>query len=238
MVATSPSPRRITTPRWFDLRLVLGVVLVLAAVALGAALFSRAGDTAPVVTATHDLEVGTVLRPDDLTISRVRLPSGSGDVYLDHVEDAVGKRLGRAVSQGELLPSAALVTAGRRTTITVPLSSGAAPDLRDGERIEIWLSTARCASVVLLDDVTVQDVRTDAGGSFEDGAQGQDVVISVPPALAGRVVAAQAITDAKIRAGVLTGGGDPTTDSTLPPAGSATGGGLPSDLADCAPSDR
>ena len=55
MVATSPSPRRITTPRWFDLRLVLGVVLVLAAVALGAALFSRAGDTAPVVTATHDL---------------------------------------------------------------------------------------------------------------------------------------------------------------------------------------
>ena len=235
MVATSPSPRRVNTPSWLDLRLVLGVVLVLAAVLLGATLLSRAGDTEPVVTVRHDLAVGTVLRSADLSISQVRLPSGSGDVYLDHVDSAVGKKLGRAVSEGELLPSAALVQVGARTTITVPLSAGTAPDLHSGERIEVWLSTARCASVVLLDDVTVQDVRTDTSGSFEDGSNGQDVVISVAPALAGRVIAAQAITDAKIRAGVLSGGTDPTSSSTLPPAAS---GGLPSDLAGCASSDR
>lgn len=235
MVATSPSPRRITTPRWLDLRLVLGVVLVLVAVLLGATLLSRAGDTRPVVTVDHDLAVGTVLRADDLSVRQVRLPSGSGTVYLERVDDAVGKTLGRGVSQGELLPVGALAHAGTRTTVTVPLSAGAAPDLRTGERIEIWLSTARCASVVLLDAVTVQDVRTDTSGAFEDGSNGQDVVVSVSPALAGRVIAAQAIPNAEIRAGVLSGGADPTASSTLP---AADDGGLPSDLAACASGQR
>lgn len=235
MVATSPSPRRINTPSWLDLRLVLGVVLVLAAVLLGATLLSRAGDTEPAVTVTHDLAAGTVLRSSDLTVRQVRLPSGSSAVYLDTIDGAVGKKLGRAVSQGELLPAAALVRVGSRTTITVPLSADAAPDLHSGERIEVWISTARCASVVLLDDVTVQDVRTDTSGSFEDGSNGQDVVLSLAPALASRVVAAQALTDAKIRVGVLSGGAEPTSSPTLPPIGS---GGLPRDLAACASGDR
>lgn len=234
MVAPSPSPRRISTPRWLDLRLVLGVVLVLVAVLLGATLLSRADNTSPVVTVDHDLAAGTVLRPGDLMISRVRLPSNSSRVYLDDVHAAVGKKLSQAVSAGEMLPRAALARAGATTTITIPLSSNSAPDLHAGERIELWLSTQRCASVVLLDDVTVQDVHS-GSGSFDDGGDGQDVVISVRPDLAARVVAAQAISDAQIRAGVLSGG---TGATAQPPVTSTGGTGLPSDLAACAPTSR
>jgi hypothetical protein len=87
--------------------------------------------------------------------------------------------------------------------------------------------------VVVLPDVTVQDVRADSGSSFTSGTGGQDVVISVDPALANRVVAALAIDQAQVRAGVLTGnpGASPASVPALPGAAS---GGLPADLARCA----
>jgi hypothetical protein len=235
MAVPSPEPRRISTPSWLDLRLVLGVVLVLGAVLLGATLVSRAGDTHPTVAATKDLAAGTVLTASDLTIAKVQLPHNGQGVYFSDVKDAIGKKLGRAVSKGELVPSAAVGAVRAETTVTVPFAAGDAPDLRTGQRIEVWVSTATCSSVVLLPDVTVQDVHADTGGSFSSGSQGQDVVISVEPALAGRVIAALAIDQAQIRAGVLVGGQpDPAPTATPTPDPSTAPGRLPGDLAACA----
>jgi hypothetical protein len=126
-------------------------------------------------------------------------------VYVSRLADAVGKTLSRPVGQGELVPVGALSEAAAQTTVTVPLGSGAAPDLRKGERIALWVSTSACTSVVLLPDVTVQAVRTDQGGSFGGGSGEQDVVISVPPRLADRVVQALALDAVQVRAGVLLG---------------------------------
>lgn len=238
----SPEPRRIATPSWLDLRLVLGVVLVLASVVIGATVVSSASHTYATVAATHDLAAETILRSDDLEIAQVQLPGHGKGVYLAKLDDAVGKKLDRAVSSGELVPVAAVAALDPRTTLTVPFASGAAPDLRAGQRIEVWVSTAPCSLVVLLPDVTVQDVRSDAGGSLRTGAGGQDVVINVEPALAGRVIAALAIDQAQIRAGVLVGGSPASRPSpggssspSSPPSDAAVGpGGLPADLAACA----
>lgn len=242
MDPSSPEPRRISTPSWLDLRLVLGLVLVLASVVIGATLVSRASDTRAAVTATRDLAAGTILRRDDLSVTQVKVDNEK--VYLGKVEDAVGKTLGRAVSAHELVPAAAVARIAALTKLIVPLAAGAAPTLHDGERIEVWLSSASCASVVLLPDVTVQEVRTDTSGSFTNGTGGQDVVLSVPQTQAGRVVAALAIDGAQIRAGVLIGR-SPVAPGTLPvpssPAASAApsgstppAGALPPDLAGCA----
>ncbi|SHF83804.1 SAF domain-containing protein [Jatrophihabitans endophyticus] len=231
MAEPSPAPRRIGAPRWLDLRLVLGVVLVLASVALGATVVSRAGDTTPSVTARHDLAAGTTLRAQDLEVSQVRLPDDGSARYLDDVDDAVGRTLARPVSRGELLPAAAVTATPARTTLTVTLAAGAAPDLRAGQRIELWLSTPACAFVVLLPDVTVQSVRAGEAGSLADAGTGQDVVIAVAPALAPRVVAAQSIEDAHLRAGVLVGGRPAATRAPVP---SGSGGAtMPADLAAC-----
>jgi hypothetical protein len=204
-VPPSPRPRRIATPSWLDLRLVLGVLLVLVSVLLGARVVAGARHTYPRVAVRHDLAAGTVLTAADLELARVQLPAAGRRRYLAHLSDAVGKRLARPVSAGELLPTAAVADVPAGTTVTVPLAAGAAPQLHKGERVELWVSAPGCASLVLLPEVPVQAVRSDAGGSFGSGSGEQDVVVSVAPELAERVVAALAIEDVHLRAGVVTG---------------------------------
>jgi hypothetical protein len=226
----SPRPRRIATPSWLDLRLILGIALVLGSVLVGAHLVASASRTYLRVTARRDLAPGTLLAAHDLTLARVQLPDQGLGVYLSEVQDAVGKRLARSVSAGELLPAGALAAAAApQTTVTVPLAAGAAPDLDKGQRIEIWVSAPGCSSLVLLRDVTVQNAHADSGAAFGSAGAGQDVVISVPPDVADRVIEALALEDAQLRAGVLVGP-DPDTRGGAAPT-------LP-DLASCVPSGR
>lgn len=204
----SPRPRRISTPRWFDLRLVLGIVLVLTAVLVGALVVARARHTDKQVAVTRDLAAGTRLRSGDVRLIDVQLPDDvrQDAAYLTDPDQAVGRVLNRPLRRGELVPAGVLTaTGGAQTTMSVPLAADAAPALGRGERIVVWLSTRSCPSTVLLPDVTVQDVRTAAAGGFSAAGAGQNVVVSVTPALAQRVVAALAIQDATIRAGVLSG---------------------------------
>ena len=205
------------TPRWLDLRLVLGLVLVLAAVLLGATVLARARHTDQEVAVTHDLAAGTTVQAGDLQVVRVGLDDAArtGHVYLTDESAAVGHVLVRPVSAGELLPAAAVRAAPRRTTVNVPFAADAAPKLTRGERIELWVSTAKCPSVVLLPDVTVQDVTAADEGTFSSGGTGQDAVLSLTPPLAQRVVSALALHDATIRVGVLSGTGGPA-DVALP----------------------
>lgn len=224
----SPRPRRIATPSWLDARLVLGVLLLIGSVFAGAAIVSSARHTYPTVTARHDLAAGTILTAADVGVAQVQLPGRGAGVYPSRIEDVVGKQLSRDVSTGELVPVAALRVLPAQTTVTVPLEYAAAPDLRQGQRIELWVSTPTCSSLVLLPDVTVQAVREDVG-AFGSGTGGQDVVISVPPDLADRVIQALAVDGVRLRAGVLVGPGSER--------GAAAGSPLP-DLTGCASGGR
>jgi hypothetical protein len=200
----SPAPRRLQSPSWLDLRLVLGLLLVAGSIFAGAVVVARAQHTSRVLASTRDLAAGTTLGTGDLSYVSVKLPASNGRRYLDERSDAVGKQLTRAVKRGELVPAAAVRAVPARTTVSVPFAAGAAPSLRSGERIEVWLTTKSCASVVLLADVTVQSVHDARAGSVvSDG--GQDAVLSVAPELADRVMGALASDGATIRAGVLTG---------------------------------
>jgi hypothetical protein len=210
----SPAARRISRPRWLDLRLVFGIVLVLAAVLIGANVVASARHTDKELAVTHDLAAGTTLRAADIEAVDAQLPD-TAHVYVSDRAKAVGKVLGRSLTKGELLPSGALGTPTARTTVNVPFAADAAPKINRGQRIIVWLSTKSCPSVVLLPDVTVQDVRAADAGSFASGGAGQDVVLSVSPDLAKRVAAALAIEDVTIRAGVLTGVA-PAAPTTLP----------------------
>ncbi len=211
---------------------MLGVLLVLASVLVGAKVFAGASHTYPVVAVTRDLSAGTILTTGDVRTDRVQLHDHGRGVYLTSTHDAIGKTLSRPVHRGELLPAGAVVMVGARTTLTVPLASGAAPSLRGGQRIRVWVSTATCASVVLLDDVAVQSVHVDAG-SFGTGSGGQNVVISVDPSQADRVIAALALDGAKLRAGILVGASPVPTDA--PGSGAASSS---PDLAACASPSR
>jgi hypothetical protein len=210
-VQPSPRPRRVSRPRWLDGRLVLGIVLVATSVLLGAKVVGDAHRTRRAVALTRDVAAGTLLSSADLRTVDVALPDGTG--YLDDLNEAVGKVVNRSLGSGELVPAAALGTAPPHTVLTVPLGADAAPPLQAGQRIEIWLSTDSCPSVVLLADVPVQDVRQPSAGGFSaDG--GQDVVLRVPSDQADRVVTALALSGATLRAGVLSG--SPRARASLP----------------------
>ncbi|MEO6204316.1 MAG: SAF domain-containing protein, partial [Mycobacteriales bacterium] len=69
----SPRASRLAAPGWLDTRLVLGVLLVLASVVVGARVLSSADRSQTVWVLTRDLAPGAELTSDDLTVARVRL---------------------------------------------------------------------------------------------------------------------------------------------------------------------
>jgi len=136
VVSNSPVPRRVRTPNWLDLRLVTGIVLVLASVVIGAKVIASSDSTERMWSASRDLAAGSVLTAGDLTPVRVRLPDGDGS-YLPVHTNPVGSTLNRALVAGELVPQSALAQTDRATTVTVPLTADDAPKISRGQRIEL-----------------------------------------------------------------------------------------------------
>ena len=217
MTTASPTPRRVRTPNWFDLRLVAGVVLVLVSVVGGALVVSRADSTSRIWAVARDLAAGTVVTDSDIKAVKVRLPDRA--LYLTAEgglkrDSPVGKTVNHQLYSGELLPRAALDTTAPATTITVPLTSDQAPRIVRGQLVELWLSSRLCPAKVILPSVAVQDVQTTGGGAF--GTSGaENVVIRVPRDDADRVIAALGLSGTVIRAGLLDGGSDPAAEPIL-----------------------
>jgi hypothetical protein len=206
MTAISPTPRRLRSPRWFDLRLVLGVVLVLGSMIVGVVVVSSADRGERVWAATHELSAGVVLTAADLRAVSVRLP-GERDAYWATRTSLTGQTLTRTIGAGELLPRSAVGRGAASTTITVPLGADVAPKIKAGQRITLWVSTKTCPSAIVLADAAVQAVQ-DAQGAGFGSAGGEDVVLRLSASDAQRVIEALALKDATIRAGVLSGPAD------------------------------
>jgi hypothetical protein len=141
-VGTAPRGRRLATPGWLDGRLVLGVLLVLVSVVLGARVLASADESTLVWSATRPLAAGTQLGEGDLELTRARLFAGT-DRYLAG-EEPVGYVLLRSVGEGELLPGAALASPAEDLdvrAVTVPVSTGhLAPDLAAGQQVDVWVT--------------------------------------------------------------------------------------------------
>lgn len=171
--ATAPSARparRLQRPGWRDLRLVVGLLLVLLSVAGGLRLVSSLDDTTPVYAASRDLLPGQPVGPDDV----VPVPVRMGEPLAGYVDGSVplepGTFLLRQVEAGELVPATALGTAREALdkTVGVPVDATAARTLATGTVVDVWVS------------------RRDGQGAAEDYLDPQlllagAVVESVPP---------------------------------------------------------
>ena len=143
----SPAARRLATPRWLDTRLVLGVLLVLLSVLVGARVLAGADRSQLVWATSRALAPGSVLAPGDLVAVRVRLFDSAG-LYLDADQPApVGYVAARGLGAGELLPDDALRRPEldvdyRLVTVLVELGH-VPPDLVDGQQVDVWLTPDR-----------------------------------------------------------------------------------------------
>ena len=167
-LATSPAASRLALPRWFDARMVVGILLVLASVVVGAKVFSSADASTSVWAAARDLPAGARLTPADLTAVKVRL--GDGGSYVSAAGSApAGYVLTRPVGAGELLPGKAFVDPARvadpalaRREVTVPVRQDHWPsDLRASEVVDVYATSSKADAgppVRILAGVTVGSV--------------------------------------------------------------------------------
>jgi SAF domain len=194
-----PVPRRVRPPRWLDLRLVLGLVLVLGSVLLGARVVSAADATVPVWAAAGDLAAGTVLTPEDLVAVEVRLDDVAGS-YLAASTRPEGRTLARAVGDGELLPRAALSDPARLVQLALPVQAGyVPPSLRRGQLVDVYAVADPALGAASVTDggvnpvvtaVPVQAISGRAEGVLSTPTTTLQVVVSIAAGSAPDVLAA------------------------------------------------
>jgi SAF domain len=191
-------PRRVRPPRWLDLRLVLGVLLVLGSVLLGARVVSAADATVPVWSAASDLAAGTVLAEADLVPVDVRLDDAAG-AYLATTTRPEGRTLARPVRSGELLPRSALEEPAELVQLALPVQAGyVPPGLVRGQVVDVYavsdpVAAAReddAAVALVVEAAPVQAVSGRSEGVLSTATTTVQVVVSVPTEQAPEVLEA------------------------------------------------
>lgn len=227
----SPPARRVHQPSWLDLRLVAGVLLVLASVVLGADAVARADRTVEVWALARNLDSGTTVQPADVRAARVRLVD-TAPAYLLVSQSPVGRTVSRTLRAGELLPRSALVALDPGLVLSIPVDAENAPGIARGQSVDVWASARGCLAARVLVGVPVQDVRQPGGGGLSARAGRLQVIVRVGAEEAGRMVRALG-AEATIRLVVREGSAAPhpsTAPSTPDPAAGCPPTGTPTSL--------
>lgn len=137
-----PAASRLPRPTWRDSRLLVGIVLVLLATALGAKAVASADDRVPMYAASIALKPGDRLGADNLRPVGVQLDDGVGAYVSAATSIAPDSYVLREVREGELLPQSAVgskaTVAVQSVTVRVDASSMAA--LVAGSVVDLWVS--------------------------------------------------------------------------------------------------
>lgn len=169
----SPPSARLTPPRWRDRRLLMGALLLVGSVLLGARLIGSADHWQLVVASAADLPAGHQLSSADLAAQRVRLDPVAAGHYWAAADRSglVGRRLLHGVAAGDLLARAAVkVTAGPALReVPVAVNPARLPNISAYDLVDVYVTLrpeGKEASVTrLLVGVEVGAVAdADAGG--------------------------------------------------------------------------
>jgi len=187
-----PAPaRRLAAPSWRDPRLLVGLVLVLVSVLLGARAVGAADRTTEVFAAATTLGVGGPVSAEQLRVVRVHVDAATAAAYVPAdrppAPDAV---LLRALASGELLPRSALGSTADLTSrpVTLPLPDEPPQGVATGAQVDVWVTTPAAAGAsatatvvpprLLVEAAEVADVRGLTSGLA--ARRGSDVQVLVP----------------------------------------------------------
>ena len=205
-VPASPPAARRRVPSWFAPRLLLGALLVLVSVLVGARLFVLADRTVRVWAAARGLGAGTVLSQSDLVAVPARLPASAGQYLAVAGPSPVGHPLARDIGSGELLPRAALAGQVCGSEVSIPVSSRHLPStVVRGARVDVFATAPADrggGTGQVLAAATVQAV-VGTGSSLVSAASETALVVRVADALAPAVV--RAVRTAEIDVVVVAG---------------------------------
>src|SRR5262249_41708588 len=125
-------------------RLLVGVLLVLVSVVLGARLFATVDKTERWLAARQDLPAGHVITRADLTQVSARLAGTVASRYYParRAGDLVSGTLARPVSRGDLLSAGVFAARGAATptrVVPVIVKAGRAPTLAVGDHVDVFV---------------------------------------------------------------------------------------------------
>jgi hypothetical protein len=134
----------VSSPRWFNAKFVVGIVIVVAPMFIGARVLASADRYADVYIARLPLVPGQRVSAADLTVGRIRFV-GEGSHYVAAGRPPIGYLVTRYVAPGELLPLGALTAAGpaafARRLVTLPVGMGHVPVvLSRGDLVDVYVS--------------------------------------------------------------------------------------------------
>lgn len=210
----SPPATRLHRPSWLDLRLVLGIMLVLVSVLVGSTIVARADRSVQVWSLARDVAPGTALAAADLRPARVRLFDGDA-AYVQVDLSPTGRVVTRQLRTGELLPVAALEDRPPAAVVGIPVKPENAPGVARGQLVDVWATGKGCAPVQVLAGVAVQDVRASGGGALSVSTGAVQVVVRVGADDARRMLTALG-TESTIRLVVLDGPVPPRRPLAVP----------------------
>ena len=171
MVATTLTPARaLRQPRRPDLRAMVGLLLMLAAVGGAIVAWTAAENTRPIVVAVRDLPSGAIVSSDDLAVRRVRVDDSiyNAAVPGTDLNRLVGRQLAEPVHADQVLVQAQLsprpAVAPGQIVMTIPLrpDNAAGGRLRSGDVVQV-LATSNSGkdnshTAVVLPQATIYDV--------------------------------------------------------------------------------
>ena len=189
-----------TSLRRFDLRLVIGLALVIAAAVAGFLLVTAADYSTAVYVANKALSPGHVIQKSDLVLTDVKLGK-SGRSYLTASELTEGAVVTKSVGAGELVPISAVGTAKQvaTTNVVVQLDLPLSSDATEGSIVDVWASMAAGQGVfgppaVIISGAQIAHITEATGLAASTG--GVRVEIVVPQSKVAALLESQANGDA------------------------------------------
>jgi Flp pilus assembly protein CpaB len=187
MAVATLTPVRATLrrSRRADPRALIGVFVTLAALAGSVAFWVGSSDARPVLVATRDLPVGSVLRSADLAVAYIRMDDSLYRAALpaDMLEALVGRQLGEPIHAQQVLARAQVADkaglSADQVAITIPARPDSAVDgrLRPGDLVQVLVTLVdktknEARSRLVLDHAQVFEVGRDQSfGSSSTSAE-------------------------------------------------------------------
>ncbi|WP_119933546.1 MULTISPECIES: SAF domain-containing protein [Kocuria] len=140
--AASPASGRFRRPGWREPRLLIGVGLVVAAVAGTTATMALTSTTEQYRVAARDLDVGTRVSEEDFRTVEVRLEGTEGAYLPGSTDLADGAVIVDRVPSGQLVPTESVGEAqdlGRRP-MGIPLNTALPAGTGAGDSVDLWVS--------------------------------------------------------------------------------------------------
>jgi hypothetical protein len=181
--------------RWSDVRLWLGISILIASMFIGARVMASGDETVTLWRANSDLSLGSPLNSVEAVVVAL---NGAQEPYFKGLTQPTGLVV-RPIGAGEFIPNAAISTLPPvdSRVVTVPVDPlHVAIGLNAGDQVDVWSSSQDSGSVLppmlVLSGLTVRAVASDVVGT--GGEIG--IVLLVPVTQVPDLVAA-------IRSGVI-----------------------------------